>query len=86
MPLDVRQIKERLALDFLLGESRRLPPFLSAVLVTAEEKARYLSEIPVYQRASSEVVRLTFLSDAPVVVDRAEHRVIGWDVAGDASV
>ncbi len=84
--LDVRQIKERLALDFLLGESRRLPPFLSEVLAAAEEKARCLSGIPAYQRASSEVVKLTFLTDTPVVVNRAEHRVIGWDVAGDASV
>lgn len=84
--LDIRQIKERLALDFLLGESRRLPSFLSEVLAATEEKARYLSEIPAYQRASSEVVRLGFLSDMPVVVNRAEHRVVDWNIPKDAFV
>lgn len=71
-----REAKERLALDFLLGENRRLPPFLSDVLVSEQERARRLSGIPAYERACCEVVKLGFLSDEPIVVNRAERRIL----------
>lgn len=74
-PLDLTQIKQRLALDFLLGETRRLPPFLHTQTVTAEEKTEILSHIEPQRRAGCEVVKFPWLSDGFVIIDRIERNI-----------
>ena len=70
---DLIEIRQRLALDFLLGETRRLPPFLHTDTVTAEEKADALSSIEPQKRAGCEVVKFPFLYDGYTIVDRIER-------------
>ena len=74
-PALAEEARERLALDFLLGETRRLPMCLRGEAVSEEEKAEALLRVPAASRAGCEVVRLRFLLDAPVVVDRAAHEL-----------
>lgn len=73
--LPMKEIKERLALDFLLGETRRLPPFLVTKTVDNEEKMRVLAEVHPSQRPACEVVRFDFLSAHPAVIDRVRRTV-----------
>jgi radical SAM superfamily enzyme YgiQ (UPF0313 family) len=68
--LDLNEIQQRLALDFLLGETRRLPPFLHTDTVGAEEKYAALSSVDVKRRASCETVRFPWLSPHVAIVDR----------------
>jgi radical SAM superfamily enzyme YgiQ (UPF0313 family) len=69
-PLNLDQIRQRLALDFLLGETRRLPSFLHTETVSAEEKYKALSAVEVKRRAACEAVRFPWLSERIVIVDR----------------
>ncbi len=73
---DLTEIQQRLALDFLLGETRRLPPFLQTNTVGKEEKAEILSHIEPQRRAGCEVVRFPWLSDGFVIVDRIERKIL----------
>ena len=69
-PLNLLEIRQRLAMDFLLGETRRLPSFLHTDTVGAEEKYGALSAVAVKRRAACEAVRFPWLSDRIVIVDR----------------
>lgn len=73
--LDLLEIKQRIALDFLLGETRRLPPFLHTETVSREEKAELLSRIEPQRRAGCEVVKFPFLSADCVIVDRVNRTI-----------
>ncbi len=73
--LDLTEIKQRLALDFLLGETRRLPPFLHTETVSREEKEEVLSRIEPQRRAGCEVVRFPFLSERCAVADRVNRKI-----------
>ena len=74
-PLDLREVKERLALDFLLGETRRLPPFLHTQTVSPEEKYRALSSVEAKRRPACEAVRFPWLSPRIAIVDRVSKTV-----------
>ena len=73
--LDLNEIRERLAMDFLLGETRRLPPFLHTHTVSAEEKYVALSAVEVKRRAACETVRFPWLSEKIAIVDRVGKTV-----------
>ena len=73
--LPLEEIRERLALDFLLGETRRLPPFLHTQTVSAEEKYRALSSVDAKYRAACETVRFPWLSERIAIVDRIRKTV-----------
>ena len=74
-PIDLAELKQRLALDFLLGETRRLPPFLHTETVTPEDKYRALSAVEAKRRPACEAVRFPWLSDGIAVVDRVGKTV-----------
>ena len=74
-PLPLKEIRERLALDFLLGETRRLPSFLHTETVSAEEKYRALSSVDAKYRAACETVCFPWLSDRIAIVDRIRKTV-----------
>lgn len=74
--VDTEQIRERLSLDFLLGEKRRLPSFLSVGTVSQKERKHILMRIPVHERAGCEVVRYRFLGGMPMIVDRNGRKLI----------
>ena len=73
--LPLEEIRERLAMDFLLGETRRLPPFLHTQTVSAEEKYRALSSVDAKYRAACEVVRFPWLSEGITVLNRVQKTV-----------
>lgn len=73
--LPLEEIRERLAMDFLLGETRRLPSFLHTETVSAEEKYRVLSSVDAKYRAACETVRFSWLSDRIAIVDRIRKTV-----------
>ena len=73
--LDLNEIQQRLAMDFLLGETRRLPPFLHTETVSADEKYRALSTVDVKRRAACETVRFRWLSPHIAIVDRVGKTV-----------
>ena len=72
----MEELRERLALDFLLGETRRLPPFLHTDTVRDEESRAYLSRIPAAERAACTVVRFPWLSENPVTVNRIRREIL----------
>ncbi|MBO5047776.1 MAG: DUF4080 domain-containing protein [Clostridia bacterium] len=74
--VNIEEVRERLALDFLLGETRRLPDFLHTHTVSAEEKRDVLTRVPANIRAGCEVVRFPWLAETPVIVDRVGRRMI----------
>jgi hypothetical protein len=73
--IDLTELKQRLALDFLIGETRRLPPFLHTETVSAEEKYRALSAVEAKRRSACEVVRFPWLSPDIAIVDRVGKTV-----------
>ena len=73
--LPLQEIRERLAMDFLLGETRRLPPFLHTETVSAEEKYRALSSVDAKYRAACETVHFPWLSDRIAIIDRVRKTV-----------
>ena len=73
--LPLEEIRERLALDFLLGETRRLPLFLHTSTVSDEEKYRALSSVDAKYRAACEAVRFPWLSEKIAIVDRVRKTV-----------
>ena len=74
--INFEEIRQRLALDFLLGETRRLPDFLHTDTVSAEEKREMLFHVPANIRAGCEVVRFPWLSENAVIVDRVGRCMI----------
>lgn len=74
--VDAEEVRQRLALDFLLGETRRLPDFLHTDTVSAEEKRACLARVPAGIRAGCEVIRFPWLSENPVIVDRVGRRML----------
>ncbi len=76
--LDMTEAAQRLALDFLLGETRRLPDFLHTDTVTAEEKREVLSHVDAKRRAGCEVVRFSFLGDGFYIVDRVNRAIFDF--------
>ncbi len=74
--IDMEMITQRLSLDFLLGETRRLPDFLHTQTVSAEEKHEMLSHVPAKLRAGCEVVRFPFLGEEMCVVDRVNREIL----------
>lgn len=76
VPVRREEVRERLMLDFLLGERRRLPPFLASVPVTDKERERALSSVPQSARAGCEVVRCRFVGDGLFAADRAAGTLI----------
>ena len=74
--IDIDAVRQRLSLDFLMGETRRLPAFLHTETVSAEEKREILARVPAGIRAGCEVVCFPWLSDAPVIVDRVGRRML----------
>lgn len=74
--MNIEEVRERLALDFLLGETRRLPDFLHTQTVSAEEKRDVLTRVPANIRAGCEVVRFPWFAETPVIVDRVGRRMI----------
>ncbi len=73
--VDTEQVRQRLALDFLLGETRRLPPFLHTQTVNEAEKRTLLAAVPAAERAACEVVNFPWLADGPMVVNRVRRTV-----------
>ncbi len=73
--LPLEEVRERLSMDFLLGETRRLPPFLHTVTVSAEEKYRALSSVDAKYRAACEAVHFSWLSERIAIVDRIRKTV-----------
>ncbi len=73
--IDLTELKQRLALDFLFGETRRLPPFLHTETVSPEEKYRALSAVEAKRRPACEAVRFPWLSQNIAVVDRVGKTV-----------
>ena len=73
--LPMEEIRQRLALDFLLGETRRLPPFLHTETVSAEEKYRALSSVEAKYRPACEAVRFPWLSERIAIADRVRKTV-----------
>ncbi len=69
------EIRERLALDFLLGETRRLPPFLHTKTLGDDDAKELLSRVPPSDRAACVAVRFPWLSEKPVVVNRVKRTV-----------
>ena len=70
VPIGLAELKERLALDFLLGETRRLPTVLHTETVSPEEKYRALSAVEAKRRPACEAVRFPWLSPDIAIVDR----------------
>lgn len=75
VPLPLNEVRERLAMDFLLGETRRLPPFLYTQTVSPEEKYRALSSVEAKRRPACETVRFPWLSPHIAIVDRVGKTV-----------
>ena len=68
---DAGEARARLALDFLLHETRKLPHELAlGVLVPESVKADLLLSVPKHERASCEVAYLPFKSEKYIIVNR----------------
>ena len=68
---DVGEVRARLALDFALHETRKLPHELADGVIPEESvKAEILSAVPKYERANCEVLHLPFMSERYIIVNR----------------
>ncbi len=74
--VDAEEVKGRLMLDYLLGETRRLPTFLHMATVTEEEKREALSRVSPHLRAGCEAVKFPFLGDGIRIVDRVNRIIL----------
>ncbi len=78
------EVRARLALDFLLGETRRLPTEISdGVLAEGEMRETLLSVVPRARRADCEAAKLPFMSDKYIIVDRKNKILIRSEVPYD---
>ena len=81
---DVREVQARLALDFMMRETRKLPRELSeGVLAPESKREEILLAVPKYERASCEAAMLPFVSDRYVIVNRKNKTIIETEVATD---
>ncbi len=81
---DVREVRARLALDFALHETRKLPHELSEGVIPAESaKAEILAAVPKYERANCEVLHLPFMSERYIIVNRKTKTLTETEVVAD---
>ncbi len=74
--VDMKETKARLTLDFLLGETRKLPLFLREETISEEEKRALLMQVSPEKRSGCEVVRADFLSSSPIIIDRIGRKIL----------
>lgn len=78
------EVRARLALDFLLHETRKLPHELSeGVLAPESVKAEILAAVPKHERAACEVAYLPFKSEKYIIVNRKNKTLTETEVAHD---
>lgn len=81
---DVREVRARLALDFALHETRKLPRELAEGVIPAEsEKAEILSAVPKHERANCEVLHLPFMSEGYIIVNRKTKTLMKTEVSAN---
>ena len=79
---DAGEARARLALDFLLHETRKLPHELAEVVIPCESlKAELLLLVPKHERASCEVAYLPFKSENYIIINRKTKTLIETEVA-----
>lgn len=78
---DAGEAKARLCLDFLLGETHRVPAeFAEGVLAAGALKDELLSNIPRSERGACEVVKLPFVSEKYIIVNRKNKTLTETEV------
>ena len=79
---DTAEVRARLALDFLLHETRKLPHELAQGVVAPEScKAEILASVPKHERAAAEAVYLPFKSENYIIVNRKNKTLSETEVA-----
>ena len=79
---DISSVRARLALDFLLHETRKLPHELTVgVLAPDEKRAELLASVPRHERSICEAVYLPFKSENYIIVNRKNKTLIETEVA-----
>ena len=79
---DTGEVRARLALDFLLHETRKLPHELAeGVLAPESVKAELLLAVPKHERTSCEAVILPFKSEKYIIVNRKTKTLVETEVA-----
>lgn len=78
---DVTEVKARLALDFLFGETRKLPSEIAeGIIAEGRTKEELLAAVPRADRASCEAVKLPFISDRYIIVNRKNKTLTETEV------
>jgi hypothetical protein len=78
---NINEVRARLALDFLLRETRKLPRELcEGVLAPESLKSEIMLCIPKYERASCEAVYLPFISEKYIIVNRKDKTLTETEV------
>ncbi|MGN1095224.1 MAG: DUF4080 domain-containing protein, partial [Eubacteriales bacterium] len=78
---DMREIQERLALDFLMSEARRLPPPLGrGILADEKTKNELLIGVSGANRSLCEAAKLGFISENYIIVDREKKKIFKTEV------
>ena len=81
---DVSEVRARLALDFLLHETRKLPHELAfGVIAPESEKNEIFASVPKHERANCEAVRLPFESEKYIIVNRKNKTLQETEVVRD---
>lgn len=81
---DAGEVRARLALDFLLHETRKLPHELAEGVIAPESmKAELLITVPKHERAACEAVYLPFKSENYIIVNRKNKTLTETEVAHD---
>jgi len=79
---DISEVRARLALDFLLHETRKLPHELAEGVIAPESaKAEILMSVPKHERAACEAVYLPFKSENYIIVNRKNKTLKETEVA-----
>ncbi len=79
---DASEVRARLALDFLLRETRKLPHELAeGVLAPESAKTELLAAVPKHERAACEAVYLPFKSEKYIIVNRKNKILTETEVA-----
>ena len=79
---DTAEVRARLALDFLLHETRKLPHELAEGVIAPEScKAEILASVPKHERAAAEAVYLPFKSENYIIVNRKNKTLSETEVA-----
>jgi hypothetical protein len=81
---DTADVRARLALDFLLHETRKLPHELAEGVLAPERcKAELLDGVAKHERAVCEAVYLPFMSENYIIVNRKNKTLTETEVAHD---